>query len=126
MEKIDRWFYIFYITMINLNIILAIKFQKIECITIAIWVVNTTIMFHLYRKADKFGDVRVENRDNFIKTLLKQNNIYRTRLDTQYNFESEIRAIRDKAKVMDYYTLNNVIDDLNETLEEIEEKNESI
>lgn len=50
------------------------------------------------------------------KEALKLFNTIMAVLDERDRWKLKIKEIRDKAEVMDYYTLNNVIDDLTELL----------
>ena len=63
----------------------------------------------------------IENLINRVKEL-EENQIWSeatiTGLKQDFIPKSKIREIRDKAEVMDYYTLGNVIDDLNKLLED--------
>jgi hypothetical protein len=73
MKILEKVMYVFYGISMIFNLYLGIKTKDSDKLCIALWIFNTAIMFMLYRKEEKFGDERVEWRNEFIKELLSDN-----------------------------------------------------
>lgn len=75
------------------------------------------IVYKLVLKQQKEIEELKQNRDEYKEEYIKLLNA------RYYNYISKdkIREIRDKAEVMDYYSLNDVIDDLSKLIGDYEE-----
>lgn len=71
MKKFEMLMYLCYGLAFTLNLISLIETKDGDKLAICIWIINAGMMFSLYRDVSKFGDKRVETRDNIIKNLFK-------------------------------------------------------